>query len=79
MATTNRRHIGLDQYGRTYWLGAHPRKDLLRLLCRTRSAKLYRDDSSPQGYHHVGYVIAGLWIEVFALQPLAAERQQAVA
>jgi hypothetical protein len=61
------RHVGVDQYGQTYWLGRHPRKELLALLCRTRAEKLYRDDTSPQGYRHVGYVVGKLWIEIFRL------------
>lgn len=64
-----RRFVGVDQYGTTYWLGAHPRKELLDRLCRSRAEKMYRDDSSLQGYCHVGYVIGGLWIEVFKLRP----------
>lgn len=70
MATTTMRHVGIDQYGRTYWLGAHPRGELLDLLCRSRATKMYRDDTSSQGYHHVGYVIGRLWIEVFEVRPL---------
>lgn len=72
-----KQHIGLDQYGQTYWLGRHPRKELLAQLGRSRAAKMYRDDSSPQGYQHVGYVIAGLWIDVFCLTPLVFERSEA--
>lgn len=70
MTTARRHYIGVDQHGQTYWLGCHPRKELLQRLCRSRAAKMYRDDTSPQGYHHVGYVIAGLWIELFEVRPL---------
>jgi len=70
-------HVGVDQYGQTYWLGRHPRKELLEMLGRSWAQKMYRDDTNPLGYRHVGYVIAGLWIEVFALAPLAVERQEA--
>lgn len=70
----SRRFVGVDQYGHTYFLGPHPRKELTRLLCRSRIAKMYRDDKSPKGYHHVGYVIGKLWIEVFELKPLAVGR-----
>ena len=78
MNITRKGHVGVDQYGQTYWLGRHPRKELLAMLGRSRAAKMYRDDMSPQGCHHVGYVIAGLWIEVFALAPFA-EKSQGVA
>ena len=77
MKITTRRHVGVDQYGQMYRLGCYPRKELLETLGRSRAQKLYRDDTSPQGYHHVGYVIAGLWIEVFTLAPLAAEYEEA--
>ena len=62
------RFVGVDQYGHTYWLGPHPRKELQQLLCRSRIAKMYRDDRSTAGYSHVGYVIGQLWIEIFELK-----------
>ncbi len=77
MTITSKRHVGVDQYGETYWLGRCPRKELLEKLGRSRAQKMYRDDTSQQGRHHVGYVIAGLWIEVFTLVPLAVEHQEA--
>ena len=78
MIKTTKRYIGVDQYGHTYWLGRHPRKELLETLGRSRAEKMYRDDTSPQGCRQVGYVIAGLWIEVFALAPFAEKGQGAV-
>lgn len=65
-----RRHIGIDQYGHTYWLGRHPRKELLEQLGRMHADKMYRDDTSTQGHHHAGYVIGGLWIDVFRVEPI---------
>lgn len=79
MHAINKRYIGIDQYGTTYLLGRHPRKELLSELGRSRAAKMYRDDPGTGGYHHVGYVVAGLWIEVYRLKPLAADRGRAMA
>jgi hypothetical protein len=62
------RYVGVDQYGHTYWLGPHPRKELQALLCRSRVSKMYRDDTK-RGYDHVGYVVGKLWIEIFELSP----------
>jgi hypothetical protein len=42
------------------------------MLGHSRAQKIYRDDTSPEGCHHVGYIIGGLWIEVYALRPLSA-------
>ena len=59
-------YMAIDQYGQTYHGLQHPRKDLLDRLCRKHAAKMYRD--TPDGsYRHVGYIIAGLWLEVFAV------------
>lgn len=74
-----RRYVGVDQYGAAYWLGAYPRKELLDRLGRSRAEIMYRDGNSPLGYHRVGYVIAGLWIEVFALAPFDSAGNEAEA
>lgn len=60
--------MGIDQYGATYHdLGAHPRTALMRKLGRSRAAKMYRD--TKDGPRHVGYIVAGLWIEIFDVAP----------
>lgn len=62
--------MGIDQYGQTYHdLGKHPRKELLRRLGRTHGQKMYRD---PDGTH-TGYVIGGLWIELYVVAPWGEE------
>lgn len=58
--------MALDQYGQTYLIRRHPRKELLEQLVASHAQLLYRDMLGG-GAQHVGYVIRGLWIEVFRL------------
>jgi hypothetical protein len=60
--------VAIDQYGHTYLIGKHPRKELLEQLGATHAAKMYCDklDGSIQ---HTGYVICGLWLGVYRLSP----------
>ena len=63
--------IGIDQYGKTYILDKHPRKELMDQLGTTHAEKMYRDIIVLKGEKkttetvHVGYVIRGLWITVY--------------
>jgi hypothetical protein len=62
--------MGVDQYGATYHaLGAHPRRELLRRLGRSHAEKMYVGDGE-----HIGYVIAGRWIALYAVEPWPLER-----
>lgn len=61
--------MGIDQYGQTYHaLGKHPRKALLEKLGYKHAQKMYIDkkDGSTK---HVGYIIGGLWIDLFTVEP----------
>jgi hypothetical protein len=60
-------HMGIDQYGETYHGLTCPRKDLLNLFGLKHADKMYRD--TEKGPRHVGYVIAGRWIELFKVSP----------
>jgi hypothetical protein len=60
--------MAIGQYGQTYHGLTHPRKDLLNKLCRKHAAKMYREDKEGHA-HHVGYVIAGLWLTVYKVEP----------
>ena len=60
-------HMGIDQYGQTYHGLGHPRKDLLKLFGHKHADKMYQD--TKEGTKHVGYIIAGLWIELFEVTP----------
>jgi hypothetical protein len=67
-ATAASSHIGFDHHGGAYHdLGPHPRKELLARLGRKSAAKMYRDGANG-AVHHVGYIIAGLWIELFRIE-----------
>jgi hypothetical protein len=65
MIVTNKRHVGVDQDGGVYWLGAYPCKELSERLHCQHVQKLNGDNLRARQVAHVGYVIAGLWIEVF--------------
>lgn len=57
-------YIAQDQYGHIYPIGNNPpRKWLLDHFGRKHAEKMYRDANGKP--RHVGYVIAGLWLEVF--------------
>ena len=57
-------YIGFDQYGQKYTIKNHPRKELLEELYATHAEKMYRDTKDGHT-RHVGYIIKGLWIEIF--------------
>jgi len=60
--------MGFDQYGTTYHdLGEHPRAELLRRLNSKHADKMYVDTAD--GARHVGYVIAGHWINLHTVTP----------
>ena len=61
-------YMAIDQHGNTYHGLVHPRKDLCEQLGRKHVHKMYRErkDGPPV---HCGYVIAGLWLEVFEVRP----------
>lgn len=59
--------MGIDQYGQTYHGLKKPRKDLLEQLGRTHANKMYRDIKGKSV--HVGYIIGGLWIEIYQVKP----------
>jgi hypothetical protein len=62
-------HIGIDQYGHTWWdLGPHPRKRLQELI-GGRVAKMYHDDLS-QNAVHCGYIVRNLWITLYTIEPI---------
>ena len=57
-------YMAIDQYGQTYHGLEHPRKDLLERFGRQHATKMYRDTKDGR-QRHIGYVIAGLWLEVY--------------
>lgn len=60
-------YLGIDQYGTHYNLKKYPRKELLEWFDRKHADKMYRDVED--GVRHVGYIIGGLWIEIFKISP----------
>lgn len=62
--------MAVNQYGETFHaLGAHPRKALLEKFGRKHAAKMYRDKKDGSSVH-VGYIIAGQWLELFSVQSI---------
>lgn len=63
-------YMAIDQYGQTiHDLGEHPRKALLEKLGRKHAARMYRDQQDGQTYH-VGWIVAGRWFSVYAVEPM---------
>lgn len=58
-------YLGVDQYGGKYMIKKFPRKELLEQTGFSRADKIYVD--TPGGAVHEGYVIGGLWIEVYRI------------
>ena len=56
-------YLGVDQYGRTYRISKHPRKELMEQLGSSSAKKMYNglNDGSSR---HAGYIVSGLWIDV---------------
>lgn len=68
-ADKNVQFMAVDQYGQTYHaLGSSPRKALLEKLGRKHASRMYRD-TKDGGAVHVGYIVAGLWLELFQVTP----------
>ena len=67
--------MGIDQYGQTYHnLGPYPRKALMDRLGRSSASKMYVDGKDGIAIH-VGYVIAGLWITLYNIEPWAIKTE----
>ena len=59
-----------DQYGQYYHdLGNHPRTKLLEILGKSKAQKMYVDKVSG-GAAHVGYIIGGLWLTLYKVEPI---------
>ena len=64
--------MGIDQYGHTYHGLENPRKDLMARIGSTHAEKMYRENGDGTG-RHVGYVIGGLWVELYRVAPWTKE------
>ncbi len=61
--------MAIDQHGQHYDnLGKHPRKELLSRLYRRNAEKMYINNTDGVAMH-VGYVIAGLWLNLYEMEP----------
>lgn len=59
------RFIAINEHGKVYHIGANPpRKWLLNYFGRQHADKIYDD---LKGKHHVGYVIAGVWLTIYRI------------
>ena len=65
--------VAQDQWGNTFFLGKHPRKELLAKMCRKHADKLYVDIKNENGRIttiHSGWKIGDSWFNVYRLEPL---------
>ena len=61
--------MAIDQYGHTYHgLGKYPRTELLKKLGSSKAVPMYRDKLDGSTVR-VGWIICGLWLEVFRVEP----------
>ena len=59
-------YLGIDQYKNMYYMKEFPRKELLKQLDASKARKLYIDEilNRPK---QVGYIIKGLFIEIYEI------------
>lgn len=67
-----KQYIAIDQYGQTWHNLEHPRKDLMKQIGCSHAEKMYIDGEDGKVYH-TGYVIGGLWLNVYEIQPMRKE------
>lgn len=66
------RWLAIDQYGQQHRItGQHPRKALLEHFRRKSARKMYHDRPSDGKVEHIGYIVAGLWLRLYKLEPFA--------
>ena len=56
--------LGVDQYGNTYILKKHPRKELIEQFGCKHVERMYRDTQDGHA-QHVGYIIQHHWIDIY--------------
>ena len=75
---TSTAYMGIDQYGHHYDIGHEaPRAWLMEHLGVKSARKMYCDlvhAGKPYGTVHTGWVVAGHWISVYRVLPLAQTR-----
>lgn len=62
-------YIAIDQYGQTFRIKQHPRKELCEQLGSSHADIMYQDKKDGSTVK-TGYVIAGLWLSIFKLTPI---------
>lgn len=63
-------YMAVDQYGQTiHDLGPYPRKALLEKLDRKHADRMFRDQKDGPTVH-VGWIVAGRWFSVYAVEPM---------
>lgn len=69
---TPKTYMAIDQYGNTFHGLTNPRKDLCEKLGRSHADIIYCDTEAGESVR-LGYVIAGLWLEVYEVRPAYRE------
>ncbi len=59
-------YLGIDQYGQHYHIKKYPRKELMAQLGCKHVEKMYANGKNGSE-REAGYVIAGLWIDIYKL------------
>ena len=62
-------YMAIDQYGQTYHGLKHPRKELIERIGSKHVDKMYVDGKDG-GTYFTGYVIGGLWLNLYEVSPI---------
>jgi hypothetical protein len=61
--------LATNQYGEKFFIeGTHPRKELSAIYGTSHVDKMYVDRKDG-GVSHIGYIIAGNWIQLYMVEP----------
>lgn len=58
------KYVAFDQFGSHFFIKRHPRKELLEYFGRKHADRMYIGEGK-----HIGYIIAGHWLDVLRLSP----------
>ena len=66
-------YLGVDQYGQTFKIKKHPRKELMEQLGYSSCKKMY-EEMNDGSDHHAGYIVGNLWIDVHEVHSWRGKR-----
>ena len=64
-------YLGIGHNGEKFMIKKFPRNELMEQLSASSAKKMYVDNN--QRNQHVGYVISGIWIEVYEVHTMSRD------